>query len=252
MLTSYFNKFLCHYSDEVMKYGHNIPDLLQFCMDFDTSHHASLHTDLCPAFSDVFTLDCTHHANTSQTDNISFVSRNSGPIPLANLRNTCYINCVLQVLFHIGNIYSFECWNNHIMHINEDFNSECVEVLIFVKFLELCKLQEITRDDLVNFMDTLYQYDPFFNSDVQRDAHEAFTLMLDIFNKVCRKPKSGSEFSDIPEFMDYYFCGIFQKKFKCTACHEDNIFFNTSVTLPFNLRKMLPFSWENNVLNINL
>ena len=59
----------------------------------------------------------------------------------------------------------------------------------------------------------------------QRDVHEAFNLMLEIFNMVCRKPKFGSDFSDIPEFTDYYFCGIFKKKFTCTSCHEDNTFF---------------------------
>ena len=74
-------------------------------------------------------------------------------------------------------------------------------------------------------MDTLNKYNPFFNSEIQRDAHEAFTLLVEAFNIVCRKPKFGEQFSDIPEFMDYYFCGIFKKKFNCVACQKDNTFF---------------------------
>ena len=58
-------------------------------------------------------------------------------------------------------------------------------------------------------MDTLNKYNPFFDSYVQRDALEAFTLLLEAFNIVCRKPKAGYEFPDIPEYMSYYFWGVF-------------------------------------------
>ena len=123
---------------------------------------------------------------------------------------------------------SFDCWNTHITQINDISHPDdvdCLEVVLFRKFLNLCTLHEITRDNLVDFIATLNQYNEFFNMNEQRDVHEAFNLMLEIFNMVCRKPKFGSDFSDIPEFTDYYFCGIFKKKFTCTSCHEDNTFF---------------------------
>ena len=98
---------------------------------------------------------------------------------------------------------------------------------LFHKTLDLCRLQDINKGDLVSLMDTLNKYNPFFHCDIQRDAHEAFILLLEAFNAVCRKPKNGNQFSDIPEFMDYYFCGIFRKKFDCANCHEENIFFES-------------------------
>ena len=113
------------------------------------------------------------------------------------------------------------------MHIDESLHSECIELAVFHKFLDLCKLHKISRSDLASLMDTLNKYNPFFDSDVQRDAHEAFSLLLAAFNIVCLKPKSGYDFPDIPAFMDYYFCGVSNKKFTCTACLLGNEFVET-------------------------
>ena len=223
MLHSYFNKFLIHYSEEVIKYGYDIPALLQFCLDFNTSQHTSFHTNLSPAFSDVSVYACSHDTDTSAVVRSS-VLRNIGPIPLTNLKKTCYINSILQILFQINNYFSFECWNNHLFHIDDSLHSECIEILVFRKFLDLCKKHKISRCDLTSLMDTLNKYNPFFDSDVQRDALEAFTLLLEAFNIVCRKPKAGYDFPDIPEYMNYYFLGFFEKKFICTSCLLENSF----------------------------
>ena len=120
--------------------------------------------------------------------------------------------------------FSFKMWINHLVQIDKTLHSESKQVLIFYKFLYLCKLHVVSHEEMCDFNQVLSEYNTFFNYTIQRDAHEALVLLLEAFNDVCRLPTAGSDFSDTPDFSDYYFGGVFHKKFTCKICQGTNFF----------------------------
>ena len=223
ILKRYFTKFLCQYSDEVIKYGHDIHGLLQFCLDLDTSLIPSFSNYSGPAGTDV-TTHVNHNDSTAiqEAPSICFTRK---PIPLVNLRNTCYLNCILQVLFQLNSVYPFHEWFKHLVQIDKSLHAENIQVLLFYKFFYLCNLHEISHGTMVDFVETLNMCDAFFCPNIQRDVHEGLLKLIAAFNYVCQLPILGNEISDMPEFMDIYFGGIYQKSFTCTNCAEVNIWF---------------------------
>ena len=58
---------------------------------------------------------------------------------------------------------------------------------------------------------------------MQRDAHEALILLLDIFSNICNLPLKDNKISTVPEFVDSFFSGIYKTSFICQLCQETNI-----------------------------
>ena len=244
MLQRYFNKFLCQYSDEVMKYGHDLQDLLQYCLSFDTSLISSLSTNFGSSLT-----DATTHINHGDLDEVhcdTLVAHTRKPIPLVNLRNTCYLNCILQVLFQMNGVFPFQYWFKHLLQIDKSLHSGNIYLLLFYKFFYLYSLKEISYGVMNDFVETLNKCDVFFCPDIQRDVHEGLCKLLAVFNNVCQLPASGKEISDIPEFMDLYFCGIYRKKFTCKNCQNDNIFFENFHKFTVQPSEKIGFMFDTN------
>ena len=66
---------------------------------------------------------------------------------------------------------------------------------------------------------------PFFDYKMQRDAHEALIVLLDIFSNICNLPLKDNKISTVPEFVDSFFSGIYKTSFICQLCQETNIYY---------------------------
>ena len=60
---------------------------------------------------------------------------------------------------------------------------------------------------------------------MQRDAHEALILLLDIFSNICNLPLKDNKISTVREFIDSFFSGIYKTSFICQLCQETNIYY---------------------------
>ena len=224
VLKRYFKKFICQYSDEIVKYGYSLSDILQYCLEYDASHNHSLPIQACLGLTNVTSESLFNQPVQSSNSEFWASSLIRGPIPLHNLCNTCYLNSILQILFQINSIFSFETWIRHLVQIDKTLYSEDKHMLLFYKFLYLCKLHTISHEEMCDFNRILTEINSFFNHNLQRDVHAAFELLLEAFNSVCSIPTADQEFSDTPEFMDYYLGGIFHKRFTCNSCQGVNNF----------------------------
>ena len=146
------------------------------------------------------------------------------PISLTNLGNTCYLNSVLQILFQVNTVVPFDIWINHLLLVDKLQCTNSLPLLAFYKFLYLCKLSTISEGELADFVYLLNSINPFFDYKTQRDAHEALSLLLDIFSNICNLPLKDNKISTVPEFIDSFFSGIYKISFICQLCQETNIY----------------------------
>ena len=207
LLEKTFNRFLCHHSDTLLKYGPNIQDLLYVCLNFKTSYEQSV----------------VDHCTTGNVTYRSTYITSRIPVPLTNLGNTCYLNSILQVLFQLNTFVSFDTWINHLLVVDKLSCADNLQLLAFYKFLYLCKIPSITEGDLADFTHILEKINPFFKIGIQRDAHEALILLLESFSKICYLPILNNDTSFVPEFMDAFFYGIYRIQFNCKFCKDNNI-----------------------------
>ena len=106
-------------------------------------------------------------------------------ISLTNLGNTCYLNSVLQIWFQFNTVVPFDIWINHLLLVDKIQCANSLPLLVFYKFLYLCKLSTISEGQLADFVYLLKSNNSFFDYKTQRGAHEALMLLLDTFSNIC-------------------------------------------------------------------
>ena len=226
ILSRYFRKFVCHYSDEIVKYGCDLSYLLQFCLDYNIDFILESDSKK-PTVS--YDTPCQSTSGTIQfgprnLNNIWAPTSYRGPIALQNLGQTCYLNCVLQVLFEINSLLPLHNFINHLIQIDKNIHGANASLLLFYKLLYLCRLDTVSYAELLDFVSILKSCNSFFTVDSQRDVHEAFNFLFKELGKVCLLPALNNSFSETPEFMDFYFQGISRNEYSCQDCHRTNIF----------------------------
>ena len=207
-----FNKFTCHYSENLIKYDIPIQKLWQVCLNYNYLTPPSIINKV--SFADSNSI--------FQTNNYIPLRL---PISLTNLGNTCYLNSVLQILFQVNTVVPFDIWINHLLLVDKIQCTNSLPLLAFYKFLYLCKLSTISEGELADFVYLLKSINPFFDYKTQRDAHEALILLLDIFSNICNLPLKDNKISTVPEFVDSFFSGIYKTSFICQLCQETNIYY---------------------------
>ena len=166
-------------------------------------------------------LDCEYlDHSTSSSDTVSFeednedtVSVNSVlpivnfiPQSLANPKNHCYINSVLQVLYRI------------LMHFNEDihFNSNAEGCL--VKSL-VDGVRSDSQDSLSCFKQQLARYGQFFNGSNQQDVAECFGFLLEILHLGTKENLLSLPNADTVED-DQFICSLTKRLFLFNLKHH--------------------------------
>ena len=90
-----FNKFACHYSENLIKYDIPIQKLWQVCLNYHSATPPGIINK--ESFAD---------------SNSTFQTNNYIPlrllISLTNLGITCYLNSVLQILFQVNTVVPFD------------------------------------------------------------------------------------------------------------------------------------------------
>ena len=195
-----FNKFTCHYSENLIKYDIPIQKLWQVCLNYNSVTPPSIINKV--SFADSNSI--------FQTNNYIPLRL---PISLTNLGNTSYLNSVLQILFQVNTVVPFDIWINHLLLVDKIQCTNSLPLLAFYKFLYLCKLSTISEGELADFVYLLKSINPFFDYKTQRDAHEALILLLDIFSNICNLPLKDNKISTVPEFVDSFFSGIYKTLF---------------------------------------
>ena len=145
-------------------------------------------------------------------------------ISLINLGSTCYLNGLLHILFQVNTVVPFDIRLNHLLLVDKIQCANSLPLLAFYKFLYLCKQLTISEGELADFVHLLKSINNFYDYKTQRDAHEALILLLDIFSNICNLPLNENKISTLPEFVDFFFSGIYKISFICQLCQETNIY----------------------------
>ena len=216
LLKRTFHKFVCQYSDTVLGFTPNIQNLLQSCLEFQN----------CVPPGDI-DHNTPNNIVDSTTQTLSYLPSRK-PIGLCNSGNTCYLNSILQILFQLNQFGFYDRWINHVLSIDKTKCTDYNKLLAFDKFLHLFKVDTISHGQLSDFVSISYDIDQFFEVNVHRDVHEALLLLLEIFSGVNHIPvPSNNEITDnlLPDFMDFFFYGLYKVQFVCSSCQETNIYF---------------------------
>ena len=160
-----FNKFTCHYSENLIKYDIPIQKLWQVCLNYNSVTPPSIINKV--SFADSNSI--------FQTNN--YIPLRS-PISLTNLGNTCYLNSVLQILFQVNTVVPFDIWINHLLLVDKIQCTNSLPLLAFYKFLYLCKLSTISEGELADFVYLLKSINPFFDYKMNVKAESEATAKL--------------------------------------------------------------------------
>ena len=71
------------------------------------------------------------------------------------------LNSVLQILFQVNTVVSFDIWINHLLHVDKIECANNLTLLAFYKFLYLCKLSAISEGELADIVHLLKSINPF-------------------------------------------------------------------------------------------
>ena len=140
------------------------------------------------------------------------------PIPLANPRNHCYLNSILQVLFRLKDIIFTD------LLVNDNPEGRLIRTLSD-------SVHSASESEMAKLKSNLSSYNQFFDGVVQRDAYECFQLILNILHVGTKRsilgPDSGLVESD--EFListtKSYFSFLLKKTLTCKNCEKSSVFY---------------------------
>ena len=142
------------------------------------------------------------------------------PAPLKNIGNTCYLNAIMQILFMFNQVFNFGYWVSRNVDYSDVSNTNLQYYLIFQKFVYLSTLENVRKEHLNDFVSFLSSIDGFFEIGSQKDAHEAFLKILDIFDIGISAVLPGHN-----SITDTYFQGIYRNVKTCTICNKNSFSF---------------------------
>eukprot|EP00871_Galdieria_phlegrea_P003000 jgi/Galph1/3700/GphlegSOOS_G2314.1 len=163
------------------------------------------------------------------------------PLGLTNLGNTCYINAVIQVLYHLESFRtlvkseSFRLFVAEGSSSNKDIKKDCYILRSLQElFIELEMAERESKETClspVNFLMHLRSYGGELFNFQQQDAHEFFRFLLESIYKVCSSEEyqicnmqnSEMEASYISRGLNpiqYLFEGKGVTKTRCLECEQ--------------------------------
>ena len=218
MLKRYITRFCCMMSDRVCTYGYyNFSTFFEFCTNFTPELTQPISTT--PDSNTDDTRDDTEPI-TSESEHI-IIRIADAPAPLKNIGNTCYLNAVMQIIFMFNQVFNFGCWVSRNVDYSDVSNTDLQYYLIFQKFVYMSTLPNIRKEHLNDFVSFLSSIDGFFEIGSQKDAHEAFLKILDIFDVGISAVLPGHN-----TMTKTYFKGIFRYVETCTICSKDFFWFD--------------------------
>ena len=214
MLKRYFIKFCCTMSDRVCSYGYySFSTFFDYCTKFTV--------ETCNQDVNNTQTNDTVNASPDPIQPMSFdrvcinLKTVNAPIPLMNIGNTCYLNTSLQILFMMNQVFNFGHWISKDANYSHALVSDFSNYLAFYKFLYLSTLQNTSKEHLLDFLSILNSIDDFFVIGPQKDAHEAFLRLLNIFDA------GRSVFlPDHRSIKNTYFQGWYKVVQTCTNCNH--------------------------------
>ena len=127
----------------------------------------------------------------SSTCSNDVIANYCSPIPLANPRNHCYLNSVLQVLFRLKD----KIFTNLLVNNNPEGR--------LIRSLS-DSLHSASESEMDNFKSNLSSYNQFFDGVVQRDAYECFQLVLNILHLGTKQSILGPDSSRVTSSLCLY------------------------------------------------
>ena len=178
--------------------------------------------DQSTSSSDTYSFEDENEDTVSSDSDLSMVV--FVPQSLANPKNHCYINSVLQVLYRI------------FMHFTEDihFNSNAEGCL--VRSL-VDGVRSDSQDSLSCFKQQLARYGPFFNGFYQQDVAECFGFLMDILHLGTKESLLSLPNSSMAED-DQFICSLTKRLFlfnlkrhlQCLKCRLISVSYSESRT----------------------
>lgn len=132
---------------------------------------------------------------------IGNLNQNKKQIGIRNMGNTCYLNSIIQQLFHI------QPFRYQVMNTKLDGDSAS-GASIYNHLRNLFAEMELTIFDFVNTKNFCFNFTAFdgnpINSDFQQDANEFFSLLLDSVENALKSIDNN--------FVKHYFTGVLENQ----------------------------------------
>ena len=141
------------------------------------------------------------------------------PFGIKNLKNHCFINAILQI------IYSVLRSTQHKIHINNCVEGKISECL-FDTAHKTPSAQEVETLNL-----QLSTYNSFFTGEIQEDACESLMLLIEIMDKGFGPCPTNDNINSKGSFSEFLFSYVLEKYTICDICTMKSPAFETTSLL---------------------